>query len=89
MRRPGIGGPVILAPCAGASDAIARTAYDDRLLVWDSTGRTLTSLDPRMGSVISTLSLPEVSILEASRLRSGNIVAASDDGRVVRLEPRS
>ena len=60
----------------------------DRLLVWDATGRTLTSLEPQRGATVATVVLPAVRHLEASGLQSSDLLAAGDDGRIIRIVPR-
>jgi hypothetical protein len=61
--------------------------YRDRLLVWDEPSRTMTVLELERGGVVTSLSLPQVHLLQAEG-PSGAVVAAGDDGRVIRLVPR-
>ncbi len=61
--------------------------YRDRLLVWDEPSRTMTVVEVERGGVVTSLSLPQVHLLHAEG-PSGALVAAGDDGRVIRLVPR-
>ncbi len=61
--------------------------YRDRLLVWDEPSRTMTVVELERGGVVTSLSLPQVHLLHAEG-PSGALVAAGDDGRVIRLVPR-
>lgn len=64
-------------------------AYPRHLLVWDERERRLTTVDRARGGVIESASLPLVRHLRVSAAESGDIVAAANDGRVIRLVPRS
>jgi hypothetical protein len=57
----------------------------DNLLVWDAQGKIMTVLDVKRGGVVKTVALPQVKRMEVSAIMDGDIYAASDDGRVVRL----
>ncbi len=60
-----------------------------RLLVWDADRRQLTVMDAARGAVISTLDMPRVEHLQVSRPVDGDLFATGDDGRVIRLVPRT
>lgn len=62
------------------------------LFVWDAVGRKLIIVDQAHGSLVRTLNLPKVKFLNVpggAESKSGDIFAAGDDGRVVRLVPRN
>ena len=62
--------------------------HDNRLLVWDSERRGMTVLDSGLGATISTVSLGGVQHLRTTARRDGDVFAAGEDGRVIRLVPR-
>jgi outer membrane protein assembly factor BamB len=59
------------------------------LFVWDAPRRSLTLVEEARGGVVDTLTLPGVRHLMVSALESGDLYAGGDDGRIVRLVPRS
>ncbi len=62
------------------------------LFAWDAAARTLQIVDKAHGSVVTTLKLPKVKFLivpGGPDSKTGDIFAAGDDGRVVRLVPRT
>jgi outer membrane protein assembly factor BamB len=64
----------------------------DNLFVWDAVARRLTVLDVAHGSLVRTLNLPKVKYLTVpggAESKNGDIFAAGDDCRVVRLVPRN
>lgn len=61
----------------------------NRLFVWDRDNRTLWMLDARRGGTVQELSLPQVHTLLLPTYQAEEILAASDDGRIVRLLPRN
>ncbi|MHC4429042.1 MAG: outer membrane protein assembly factor BamB family protein [Planctomycetota bacterium] len=61
----------------------------ERVMVWDKVAHTLSLVEVRGGATITTLDFTGVDHLETSGSRSGNIVAAGHDGRIIRLVPRS
>ncbi len=63
-------------------------AYGPDLLVWDAEARRLALLDALHGGVRETADVPGVRHLLATATESGDLVAAGDDGRVIRLVPR-
>jgi outer membrane protein assembly factor BamB len=58
------------------------------LLAWDAGPRRLVLVDPGRGAVIDRIDLPDVGRIGASAARDGEILAAADDGRIIRLVPR-
>ena len=61
---------------------------NSRLLVWDREHRRLTVVESDRGDVVTTINLPAVQHLFAPTPTSGDLYAAGDDGRVIRLVPR-
>jgi outer membrane protein assembly factor BamB len=59
---------------------------DNLLLVWDHEARQLAVVDAKRGAVQTTVDLPDVQHLKVSQQ---DLVAAGDDGRVIRLVPRT
>lgn len=64
-------------------------AYPRHLLVWDERERRLTTVERARGGLIESVSLPLVRHVLVTGPESGNIFAAANDGRVIRLVPRS
>ncbi len=62
--------------------------YPDHMVAWDARQRLMTSVDTA-GAVIKSVSLPWVKHLKVSGLEEGILLAAADDGRVIRLVPRN
>ena len=58
-------------------------------MVWHKAPRQLTLVDAGQGNVIKSIDLPQVRHLLASRMQAGDLYAAGDDGRVIRLVPRN
>ena len=79
------GGKVIWQAPDVRGNVVSR--YPDHMVVWDRRQRLLTTVGTA-GAVIKSVSLPWVKHLQASGLQDGNLVAAADDGRVIRLVPR-
>lgn len=79
------GGKVIWQAPDVRGNVVSR--YPDHMVVWDGRQRLLTTVGTA-GAVIKSVSLPWVKHLQASGLQDGNLVAAADDGRVIRLVPR-
>ncbi|MCH8345275.1 MAG: PQQ-like beta-propeller repeat protein [Planctomycetes bacterium] len=81
------GGEVIWTAPNVAGNVIGR--YRNRVMVWDKASRQLTLVDAGQGNVIKSIDLPQVRHLLASRMQAGDLYAAGDDGRVIRLVPRN
>ncbi len=60
-----------------------------RLFVWDDTNRRLTILDADRGGVVTAVDLPHIRHLFMIDKVDGDLFAAGDDGRVIRLVPRA
>lgn len=67
-------------------NVIAR--IDSNLLVWDDDRREMDVIDIAYGSVAKHLSMPNVQYLLGSLGGKGDVIMASEDGRVMRLVPR-
>ena len=61
---------------------------DSNLLIWDEGRREMDVIDIAYGSVAKHLSMPNVQYLLGSLGGKGDIITASEDGRVLRLVPR-
>ena len=55
---------------------------------WDAASKTLFTIAAGSGHLVDSISLPRVRHLLAPETTSGDIFAASDDGRIIRLTPR-
>jgi outer membrane protein assembly factor BamB len=62
--------------------------HGTRLMVWDDTEARMSLIDAERGAVMNTVDLPKVRHLVMSRTESGDLYAAGNDGRVIRLVPR-
>jgi outer membrane protein assembly factor BamB len=60
-----------------------------RLFVWDGQRKRLAIINAESGAVTDTVDLPGVRHLVITDPDSGDLYAASDDGRVIRLVPRN
>jgi outer membrane protein assembly factor BamB len=60
-----------------------------RLMLWDDDARTLTTVDRNKGYVMDTIALPGVKHLHCTDVKSGDLYAAGDDGRLAHLVPTS
>ncbi len=80
------GGKVIWQAPDVRGNVVSR--YADHMVAWDGRQRLMTSVDTA-GAAIQSVSLPWVKHLQVSGLQEGNLVAAADDGRVIRLVPRN
>ena len=60
-----------------------------RLMLWDQDTRTLTTVDRNKGYVMDTIVLPGVKHLRCTDVKSGDLYAAGDDGRLAHLVPTS
>lgn len=61
----------------------------NELFVWDRAGGNLTLLDTRLGAEIRKLSVPQARVLIVAGPDNNHLYAASEDGRVVKLVPRT
>ncbi len=59
------------------------------LLVWDDDKREMDVIDIAYGSVAKHISIPSAQYVLGSLGGNGDVIAASEDGRVVRLVPRN
>ena len=59
------------------------------LLVWDQQQRRLEAVSVKQGAAALSLDLPRINFLIANTHRGADLFAASNDGRVIRLVPRS
>ena len=80
------GGKVIWQALDVRGNVVSR--YSDHMVVWDGRQRLMTSMDTA-GAAIKSVSLPWVKHFQVSGLQEGTLVAAADDGRVIRLVPRN
>jgi hypothetical protein len=79
------GGRIVWTSPLVRGDVIGRNR--DRLLAWDGASRTMTVLDAAAGGVVEAVPLPQVSLVYPEG-GEGALIAAGDDGRVIRLVPR-
>ena len=81
------GGEVIWKASGVTGSVLTRRR--DNLLTWDPERRRLTLVGAADGAVVETIDLPAASHLLTSGRIEGDLYAASNDGRVVRLVPRN
>ncbi|MHC4710426.1 MAG: outer membrane protein assembly factor BamB family protein [Planctomycetota bacterium] len=62
--------------------------HGNRLMVWDDHEARMSLIDVERGAVMTTVDLPDVRHLVMSTIESGDLYAAGNDGRVIRLVPR-
>lgn len=65
------------------------TQRRNELFVWDSQRKRLTLVDATRGSLIKTMDLPQAAQIIVAGQNNTDIYAASNDGRIVRLTPRT
>jgi outer membrane protein assembly factor BamB len=65
------------------------TQRGDVLMAWDATSRQLNLVEAARGSLIKSVNVPQAQNLIVSGEKGDEIYAASRDGRVVRLVPRT
>lgn len=65
------------------------TMVGDRILAWDGETQTATVLAASTGDVVKRIALPGVTHLRTTSRESGELIAVSADGRVIRLAPRA
>ena len=80
------GGKVIWSAPGVRGQVIGK--HGNRLMVWDDHEARMSLIDAERGAVITTVDLPEVRHLVMSSTESGDLYAAGNDGRVIRLVPR-
>ena len=80
------GGKVIWSTPGVQGQVIGK--HGNRLMVWDDHESRMSLVDAERGAVITTVDLPEVRHLVMSSTESGDLYAAGNDGRVIRLVPR-
>lgn len=73
---------------AGVNGNVVKQAGSE-LYVWDARARRLSVVDAARGSLIKTLDLPQADRLITAGENNADIYAASNDGRIVRLVPRT
>ncbi len=61
--------------------------HRNRLFVWSESSGEMIILDAGSGAVVEQVALPHVDRLYVTKRRSGDLYAAGDDGRVIRLNP--
>jgi outer membrane protein assembly factor BamB len=78
------------ATVVGTPVGIVQTAGGDRITLWEPTTHTLTLVDPKLGSVDKTFTLPAAAELQlvTSGPFAGDIFATAHDGRILRLTPK-
>jgi outer membrane protein assembly factor BamB len=59
-----------------------------RLLVWSDRDRRMSIVEAGRGSLVEHVTLPQVTHVQATAPVDGELYAAADDGRVVRVVPR-
>jgi hypothetical protein len=64
-------------------------AHGDQLLVWDAEGQRMFVVEAERGAVKTTVDLPGVRFIKLSASDPWDLIAAGDDGRVIRLLPRN
>jgi outer membrane protein assembly factor BamB len=65
------------------------TQRRNELIVWDSQRKRLTLVDATRGSLIKTMDLPQAAQIIVAGENNTDLYAASNDGRIVRLIPRT
>ncbi len=80
------GGKVIWSTPGVRGQVIGK--HRNRLMVWDDQEARMSLIDAERGAVMTTVDLPEVRHLVMSSTESGDLYAAGNDGRVIRLVPR-
>jgi outer membrane protein assembly factor BamB len=80
------GGKVIWSTPGVRGEVIGK--HGNRLMVWDDHESRMLLVDAERGAVMTTVDLPEVRHIVMSATESGDLYAAGDDGRVIRLVPR-
>lgn len=80
------GGRVIWS--SGACEGGVLTQRADTLLAWDRQRRIMDVLETGSGAVVRSERLPRLDLVETDAVRDGVLIAASRDGRVIRLVPR-
>ena len=80
------GGKVIWSTPGVQGQVIGK--HGNRLMVWDDHEARMSLIDAERGAVMTTIDLPEVRHLLMSSTESGDLYAAGNDGRVIRLVPR-
>src|SRR5690606_6980276 len=64
-------------------------SHRGRLLVWDREARVMSLLTAANGDVVERIPMPKVNHLIVDGMNSGEIYAIGDDGKVLRMVPRS
>ncbi len=80
-------GGVVLWTAPGVTGSVIG-GHGKRLDVWDGTKKRLTVVEEARGTVVREIDLPQVAHLVTDSAKPGELYAASDDGRVIRLVPR-
>jgi outer membrane protein assembly factor BamB len=65
------------------------TRRRSRLLCWDAEARRMQMAEEATGAAVESVDLPQVLHLRASSAAGGDLFAAGDDGRIIRLVPRN
>jgi outer membrane protein assembly factor BamB len=78
------------ASAAGVPIGMITTGSGDRIVLWEQSSRTMTLVDPNLGSSDSTFHFPKAAELELVRSGpfAGDFFATSEDGHILRLTPR-
>jgi hypothetical protein len=78
------------ASAAGVPIGMITTGGGDRIVLWEQSSRTMTLVDPNLGSSDRTFSFPKAAELELVRSGpfAGDFFATSEDGHILRLSPR-
>ncbi|MBC8523646.1 PQQ-binding-like beta-propeller repeat protein [PVC group bacterium] len=67
---------------------VVTTTPNNRLLCWDKENRIIQEVDPRLGTITSTMELPLVTELLVDSPNLGNIYLITDDNAILKLTPR-
>lgn len=81
-------GGVVIWQAEGTTGNVL-TETDGRLILWDADERRIEIVDPRLGALIEAYDVPQVRALLASSKEQGLLLGIGDDGRVIRLTPRT
>ncbi len=80
-------GGVVLWTASGVSGNVVGE-FGKRLDVWDGRQKRLSVVEAASGTLVREIDLPQVTHLVTDEAKPGELYAASDDGRVIRLVPR-